>query len=64
LNPSIVHRDLKLENILITNDQIKVADFGQSTEKTKINTQKSCGTKLYLAPEMILKKDYDEKVDV
>ena len=26
----LVHRDLKLENILMHNDQIKIADFGFS----------------------------------
>lgn len=51
----VIHRDLKLENILIdTSGCIKIADFGLSNTAqfgTKMNT--ACGTPSYIAPEII-----------
>jgi polo-like kinase 1 len=53
---SIVHRDLKLGNILVNNSmQLKLCDFGLST---KINYQGEkkrtvCGTPNYIAPEIL-----------
>ena len=51
----VIHRDLKLENILIdTNGTIRIADFGLSATiqfGKQINT--SCGTPSYIAPEII-----------
>ena len=60
----IVHRDIKLENILIDlNNRIKICDFGigimLDSEDELIYDQ--CGTPLYMAPEIILnakKKGY------
>ena len=53
----IVHRDIKLENILIDmNNNIKICDFGigiiLSSEDQDLYSQ--CGTPLYIAPEIIL----------
>lgn len=55
-----MHRDLKLENILVDDGlTIKVADFGFATYK-KINKLKSYrGTKTYMAPEIKEGKVYD-----
>jgi hypothetical protein len=55
---SILHRDIKLDNILINNEyQIKLCDFGVSC-KTDLdefnNLKEKCGTPVYLAPEIIL----------
>jgi serine/threonine protein kinase len=61
----IVYRDLKLENILIGDDNhIRLIDFGlaeQLKEKQMLN--ETCGTAQYLAPEMILQKSYTFSVD-
>ena len=51
----VVHRDLKLENILVDdNMNLKVADFGFATFR-KIHSLKSYrGTMTYMAPEIKL----------
>jgi serine/threonine protein kinase len=54
---NIIHRDLKLENILIDNlGIVKICDFGVSkllyTEDTKAS--ECCGTPAYMAPEVIM----------
>ena len=62
---NIVHRDLKLENILIDSEgHIKLTDFGMSKllgDKGKAKT--FCGTLNYIAPEIIFRKKYDKAVD-
>lgn len=64
---NVVHRDIKLENILfVSQDQLdlKIADFGNSSTFSHIKKPKGlCGTLHYLAPE-VHKKEYDEKVDI
>ncbi len=56
----ITHRDMKLENILLDeNQKIKLIDFGFSTcipneRKVKI----FCGTPSYMAPEIVRKTEY------
>ena len=61
---NIVHRDLKLENIIIYPEtlHVKIIDFGFSTVlKGDRKLTFSCGTPHYLAPELALKKDYHGK---
>eukprot|EP01136_Pigoraptor_vietnamica_P005411 Opistho-1_new@36989 len=68
----IVHRDLKLENILLSradpNDplNIKVSDFGLSYIKGKEGAMMStmCGTPIYMAPEVIGKLGYSQQCDI
>ncbi|WUR04795.1 serine/threonine-protein kinase [Vairimorpha necatrix] len=54
-NNSIVHRDLKIENILLDeNDNIKIIDFGLSNfydNKMLLNT--FCGSLYFAAPELL-----------
>ncbi|EDR25968.1 hypothetical protein, conserved [Entamoeba dispar SAW760] len=63
---NIVYRDIKPENILIGADgYLRLTDFGLSKENvTKENTTNTfCGTPEYLAPEVVIGKDYSEPVD-
>ena len=61
----VVYRDLKLENVLIGNDgHIKLCDFGLSKDiSPDCRTSTFCGTTEYLAPEIVLGKEYDYKID-
>ena len=62
----VVHRDLKLENILVDDSMnLKVADFGFATFR-KIHALKSYrGTMTYMAPEIKEGKQYDgRQIDV
>jgi len=64
----IVHREIKPENILIDSKEdmsIKLTDFGFA-EIRKENEKMSLklGSPIYMAPEVTLGDEYDEKVDV
>jgi predicted ATPase len=50
----IVHRDLKPDNVLVQDDQVKVLDFGLSTNIGQRHTV--TGTLLYMAPETLLEQ--------
>jgi serum/glucocorticoid-regulated kinase 2 len=61
----VAYRDLKPENILVDREgHVKLSDFGLSeifVDKKDMNDL--CGTKEYLAPEMIKREAYDFRVD-
>ena len=64
---NIVHRDLKLANILVSKDfTVKIADFGfarfQADQQTLL--QSYCGTPITMAPEILRKQVYNEKCDI
>jgi serine/threonine protein kinase len=52
----IMHRDLKLENILVDeNGYLKIIDYGLAKTLSEGQTSKTfCGTPEYLAPEMVM----------
>jgi serine/threonine protein kinase len=63
----IVHRDIKLDNILIDlSNNIKLCDFGVSSRiRTGELMFEHCGTPAYIAPEILLNKGYEASaVDV
>lgn len=62
-----LHRDIKSDNILLSNaGDVKIADFGFAVGLTKeqITRKTRLGTPYWMAPEIILKKRYNSKVDV
>ena len=64
---NIVHRDIKSDNFYMNfNGQIKLVDLGFSVGLTD-DDNKRCtiaGTPCWMAPEIIRRLDYDEKVDI
>ena len=68
---NIMHRDLKPENLLVQDSadsktiNIKLTDFGFATKfKKGEKLDLSLGSPLYMAPELVLEEDYDNRVDV
>jgi serine/threonine protein kinase len=66
-----IHRDIKCGNILMTDDgDIKLADFGVSTQLTKTFSKRGTfiGTPYWMAPEVITSEQqgtsYDQKADM
>lgn len=65
-NNNIVYRELKPENILVTNEgHVKLGDYGLSRLTTQKQNQLTTfiGTLEYTAPEAI-HGHYDKKVDI
>ena len=65
----IVHRDIKSENIMVTNDgRVKIMDFGLAqflnTGADFTRTGRVVGTAHYMSPEQIEGKHVDERSDI
>jgi serine/threonine protein kinase len=63
----MVHRDLKLENIVLTGSYWpKIVDFGFSKEQTAKDQlfSTSCGSAEYAAPELFTREPYSTEIDV
>jgi serine/threonine protein kinase len=66
-NLQVVHRDLKLENVVVTpHDHVKLIDFGFANRAASPGSlfETNCGSVGYAAPELFLRKPYSWKVDV
>ncbi|CAL5975686.1 Kinase [Hexamita inflata] len=66
LQQKLVNRDLKPANVFLTDQKtIKVGDFGlcRLLEDNQI-ARTNVGTPLYMAPELLENKSYNEKVDI
>ncbi len=62
----ICHKDLKLENIIVDNDKVKICDFGFSSSKHyRYEAETKIGSMAYCAPEVLLDHIKDEyKLDI
>lgn len=68
-NYGIIHRDLKLENVMMADtsedSDVKILDFGLSQ---LVGPNQRCkepfGTVGYAAPEILQSKDYDKGIDI
>ena len=64
---NIIHRDIKVENILVDgNGHARLCDFGFSTitEDDAPHKRTACGSVAYAAPEMICREAYTNKTDI
>ncbi|CAD8045015.1 unnamed protein product [Paramecium primaurelia] len=63
---NIIHRDIKLGNLLIQNDILKIADFGLAVKLNNDEEERStlCGTPNYISPEILNQQPYGKKVDL
>eukprot|EP00027_Filamoeba_sp_ATCC50430_P018551 CAMPEP_0168567218 /NCGR_PEP_ID=MMETSP0413-20121227/14878_1 /TAXON_ID=136452 /ORGANISM="Filamoeba nolandi, Strain NC-AS-23-1" /LENGTH=511 /DNA_ID=CAMNT_0008599375 /DNA_START=169 /DNA_END=1704 /DNA_ORIENTATION=+ len=66
--PVFIHRDLKTGNLLVDqNWNVKVSDFGLShfkQQRQEKGNYGAIGTPLWMAPEVLLNKEYNESADV
>eukprot|EP01083_Nonionella_stella_P308645 1089878_1 len=65
----ILHRDLRLENIVLdASGHCKIVDFGFGTVlkpgETHVSDACVCGTVDYVAPELLRREPYNEGVDI
>jgi serine/threonine protein kinase len=63
---NIIHRDIKSENIIITNYNdisiVKLIDFGFATECEF--SDEFCGTPYYISPEIYMREKYNNLIDI
>jgi len=63
----VIHRDLKLANIMLTDKgDIKIGDFGLAVQLKDFSEEREtmCGTPNYMSPEIIVNNRYSFEADV
>ncbi|GMF39670.1 unnamed protein product [Phytophthora fragariaefolia] len=55
----VAHRDLSLENVLLSNGVCKITDFGLSTDARTVCEAGLVGKEYYMAPEIVAGEKYD-----
>ncbi|EGZ26959.1 hypothetical protein PHYSODRAFT_474546 [Phytophthora sojae] len=61
----VIHRDLKSRNVLLNRAmEAKLTDFGVSRERLDRTMTAGVGTSLWMAPEVMMGKKYDDKADI
>ncbi|KAJ3125904.1 hypothetical protein HK100_010541, partial [Physocladia obscura] len=63
----IIHRDLKLSNVLITRDyHVKISDFGLAVKLNNPDGEQKtmCGTPNYISPEIVSRQPYGLSSDL
>ncbi|CAC5373797.1 NEK1_4_5 [Mytilus coruscus] len=66
-NKSILHRDIKTKNVLLTaHNDLKLADFGvaRKIEEIDLKLTKVVGTPNCMSPEVLNRETYDFKTDI
>ena len=67
-NRNIIHRDIKLSNILLSDKmEVKLCDFGLAIGNNSITNKTICGTPNYIAPEILNYKNgtnYSFEIDI
>lgn len=66
METGITHRDLKPENILLSNNVVKLADFGLAKQIASQNETLTSivGSPIYMAPQILQGQSYNSKCDV
>lgn len=62
-SPPVIHRDIKAENLLVKEGNLKLTDFGFSSLMADVRTS-FCGTLDYMSPEMLRGEEQSTKLDV
>ena len=62
----VVHRDVKMENLLLVKGQVVITDYGLARELAPADNRLTSyiGTPAFMAPELFQDEGYDNKVDV
>lgn len=61
---NIIHGDIKPENIIISNNKIKIIDFDTASKLSNVNNNLLYGTDGFMSPEVYYNSHYSVKSDI